>query len=351
MSCVVATDTQEEAAAASTCTINAAAEGISVSVDATKKTAMFVCDTDIAYVWPNPTTNEVITYFTTTQLDKTASLDSIFGKGSKLSVTDQQKKAVKGNATKAVLTVGALPPTTTAIYFACGTEAQNVTGSGGVSAGTDERKNRSGLEVQSTGLHGYKGPGGNGQSGGALGPPSNVNVNREVGHQNNNPSPKHCVVTVKVPADPKATTCTVKKNNMNLQITSETKSVSFQCDTPISTLLPQDTSDSIFDESCKISLKLSEKLPSAKLATTATGGYTFSVEELPDTQQTLCYKCSSLAANKKELQTEEENVCTVKIEVATADTVSDASASVATVSLPALAFGVVISSFFSTIAF
>ncbi|KFH18336.1 SAG-related sequence SRS52F [Toxoplasma gondii MAS] len=250
-----------------------------------------------------------------------------------------------------MLTVGAMPPTTTTIYFACGTEAQKVTDSGGVSASTDERENRSGLEDQSTSLHGDKDPGGNGQNGGAPGPPSNANVNREVGHQNNNPSPDHCVVTVKVPADPKIATCKIKKTNMNLQITSETKGVSFQCDTPISTLLPQDPSDSIFDESSKISLKLSEKLPSAQLATAATGGYTFSVEELPETEQTLCYKCSSPAANKKELQPEEDNVSTVKIKVAAIDPVSDASASVATVSLPALAFGVVISSIFSTISF
>ncbi|KEP65865.1 UNVERIFIED_CONTAM: SAG-related sequence SRS53B [Hammondia hammondi] len=154
-----------------------------------------------------------------------------------------------------------------------------------------------------------------------------------------------CLVTVTVPADPDAQTCTLAKQNMNLEITENSKSAAFHCDTDISALSPDVGSKMIFDEMCQKEVNLTEVIASAKVQTTD-AGYTFSVEELPDTAQTFCYKCSTAAANT-EVKAPNENACFVKIKIAAANKDSAASASATTGSVSALAIGIVTSFFVS----
>ncbi|KEP65870.1 UNVERIFIED_CONTAM: SAG-related sequence SRS52C [Hammondia hammondi] len=152
-------------------------------------------------------------------------------------------------------------------------------------------------------------------------------------------STAQCVVTVTVPADPAANTCTLTKKTMNLEVTSKSKSVSFKCDTDIATLTPAVASGMIYDKLCKEEFKLSEKLPTAKLAET-TSGYTFSLEELPENAAAFCYKClASAAGNQKGGSGQQPSACTVKINVSAAVPDSDISASATTGSAAALVFG------------
>ncbi|EPT25752.1 SAG-related sequence SRS52C [Toxoplasma gondii TgCatPRC2] len=152
-------------------------------------------------------------------------------------------------------------------------------------------------------------------------------------------STAQCVVTVTVPADPAANTCTLTRKTMNLEVTSKSKSVSFKCDTDIATLTPAVGSGMIYDELCKKEVTLSETLPTAKLEGTTTG-YTFSIEELPENAATFCYKClASTTGNQKGGSGEQLSACTVKINVSAAVPDSDFPASGATGSTPALVFG------------
>nr|CEL70122.1 TPA: SRS domain-containing protein [Neospora caninum Liverpool] len=135
--------------------------------------------------------------------------------------------------------------------------------------------------------------------------------------------------------------CTGAKQSMDLEITSESKSVSFQCDTIIDRLNPENHSDLIFDESCQNPVRLADMLPSAKLAT-STSGYTFSVEELPETAGTFCYKCAAASGSEQEGEElwQEPNACYVKIQVPQRSNAASTSAFARSVQALLLGLGV-----------
>ncbi|PFH33709.1 hypothetical protein BESB_079250 [Besnoitia besnoiti] len=121
-----------------------------------------------------------------------------------------------------------------------------------------------------------------------------------------------CLVAVTVPAEASASTCTASKKNMELDINSQTMDVNFQCGSTVPSLSPANTAETVYDESCKKEVSLGKVLPSAKLEH-VDSGYKFSVERLPPTLTTLCYKCSPKSPNTvKEVEVPE---CTVKINV------------------------------------
>nr|CCA30084.1 SRS domain-containing protein [Neospora caninum Liverpool]CEL71330.1 TPA: SRS domain-containing protein [Neospora caninum Liverpool] len=331
---------QAEAAPPNTCSNQTLAKGISVSVDQNKKAVSFVCGADLSQVLPSPEEEGTATEcYTKNNLSGEKTLVELFGPETQATVSPPTAGSSQQPSTVA-LTLGKLPERTTIIYFAC-TAATGVPG-GGVPGGVP------------------------GAVPGKIGAVTATNAVEN-----------KCVVTVTVPADPAANitptsyhletfdpfflliggrvchctrgcyspmsaACTVAKQNMDLEITSESKSVSFQCDTNIDRLNPENTADLIFDESCQKSVNLAAMLPSAKLAT-STSGYTLSVEELPETAATFCYKCSAAAAERNEVPEEGSNACNVKIHVSAADLDSAASSVATTGSVPLLTSGLAIS--------
>nr|CCA30087.1 SRS domain-containing protein [Neospora caninum Liverpool]CEL71333.1 TPA: SRS domain-containing protein [Neospora caninum Liverpool] len=349
-----------------TCSQSAVSAGISVEVDADTKRASFVCGTGFNQVLPSSKEGNTVTkcYMTEEavgQEENEKSLVELFGDGSQATV-----KAPGGGGSEVTLSLGKLPQRMTTVYFGCEKPATS-----------------SGLT-------------GTGSAGGAVGAAVGGLGGRRLAAAK--ATAEKCVVTVTVPADPAANTplvanqvelslfsivvshpnqlasrnfrslsfslsggrvchcapgcyspmraaCTVAKQNMDLEITNESKSVSFQCDTDIDNLTPEKSSDLIFDESCQEQVKLSEKLPSASLTKT-NSGYTFSVEELPETAATFCYKCSAAAADRKEPPAEESTACNVKINVSAADLDSAASSVATTGSVPLLTSGLAISFLF-----
>nr|CCA30086.1 SRS domain-containing protein [Neospora caninum Liverpool]CEL71332.1 TPA: SRS domain-containing protein [Neospora caninum Liverpool] len=326
-----------------TCDANSESAGISVEVDADTKRASFVCGTGFNQVLPSSKEGNTVTkcYMTEEavgQQQTEKSLVELFGDGSQATVKTPSEREQQGS--EVTLSLGKLPQRRTTIYFHCtgGSTAAGVPGAGA---------------------------GGPGARRLAAGKPG---------------AEKKCVVTVTVPADPAANTpqvanqvelslfsivvshpnqlasrnfrslsfslsggrvchcapgcyspmsaaCTVAKQNMDLEITSESKSVSFQCDTNIDRLNPENTADLIFDESCQNPVKLADMLPSAKLAT-STSGYTLSVEELPETAGTFCYKCAAASRSEQEGEgsRQEPNACYVKIQVSQRSSAASTSA-------------------------
>nr|CCA30083.1 SRS domain-containing protein [Neospora caninum Liverpool]CEL71329.1 TPA: SRS domain-containing protein [Neospora caninum Liverpool] len=274
-----------------TCNQSAVSAGISVEVDADTKRASFVCGTDFNQVLPSSMEGNTVTkcYMTEEvgQVDNEKSLVELFGDGSQATA----KPLGKGGS-EVTLSLGKLPQRMTTVYFGCKKQA---TSSGSTGPG-------------SAGGAGVAGLGGRRLAAAKA-------------------AAEECVVTVTVPADPAANTCTVAKQNMDLEVTSESKSVSFQCDTNIDRLNPEKASDLIFDESCQSPVRLADMLPSAKLAT-STSGYTFSVEELPETAATFCYKCAAASGSEQEGEglRQEPNACYVKIQVSQRSSAASTSA-------------------------
>nr|CCA30081.1 SRS domain-containing protein [Neospora caninum Liverpool]CEL71327.1 TPA: SRS domain-containing protein [Neospora caninum Liverpool] len=350
---------QAEAAPPNTCSNQTPAKAISVSVDQNKKAVSFVCGEDMSQVLPSENNKEVSKCYMKKDLTGEKILTELFGPETTATVSPLTTRSEKQSST-VELTLGKLPERTTIIYFAC---------------------------TAATGAPGAAVPGG--VPGAVPGKIGAVTATTAVENK--------CVVTVTVPADPAANTfqrgevpvsmpprnwfefvstivyvllpslqqspdlhltpwwssflpaaCTVQKQNMDLEITSENKSVSFQCDTGISTLSPTDSTTNIFDESCENEVTLAEKLPSASLTTT-NSGYTFSVEELPETAITLCYKCSSPTDDTEESLERKNDACTVKVNVAAADLNSDSEASDSTGSVPTLIFAFVVSLLFTAV--
>nr|CCA30024.1 SRS domain-containing protein [Neospora caninum Liverpool]CEL71237.1 TPA: SRS domain-containing protein [Neospora caninum Liverpool] len=299
------------------CTTSAASDGISVTVDTETKTVTFVCDTGINNVLPSPSETRLAKYYAGPNLEDEEELETLFGQGSQATITPSQRNSTGKSTVE--LTLGKLPETMKTIYFGCKTPA-SLPGVAGVGVGVGVPGARR-LAAAKT-------------------------------------AAEKCVVTVTVPADPAANisiqkhsfasfslsggrvchcapgcyspmpaACTVAKQNMDLEITNESKSVSFQCDTNVGNLTPEKASDLIFDESCQNPVELADMLPSAKLAT-STSGYTFSVEELPETAATFCYKCAAASdpEEEKKVSQPEPNACYVKIQVSQRSSAASTSA-------------------------
>ncbi|CBZ55388.1 SRS domain-containing protein [Neospora caninum Liverpool] len=353
-SAVLGSNGQSDKTPPHTCTSGGASQGISVTVDTKTKTATFVCDTDINNVLPSPSGTTLTKYYADKALgkEKEEELATFFGQGSQATITQSQRNPTGKSTVE--LTLGKLPETIKTIYFGCSDKAASRE-AGRLGTGVGGHGARRLAAAKAAAAAGNK-----------------------------------CVVTVTVPADPAANSkpelcyirfkvfcgilvkhsfasfslrggrvchfapgccspmsaaCTVAKKNMDLEITNESKSVSFQCDTNVGNLTPANPADLIFDESCQNPVKLADMLPSAKLAT-STSGYTFSVEELPETAATFCYKCSAVAADKKEAPEEGSNACNVKIHVSAANLDSAASSVATTRSVPLLTSGLAISFLF-----
>nr|CCA30079.1 SRS domain-containing protein [Neospora caninum Liverpool]CEL71325.1 TPA: SRS domain-containing protein [Neospora caninum Liverpool] len=294
---------------------NGQSTGISTAVDEDSKQVSFVCDSGVANVWPAATTNKVSQSYNDNTLTEKNNLAELFGEGSEASVTSP---TADSPAQKTVtLSLSKLPETTQIVYFAAPRRCQ-ARPSAPIATSRCHR-----FQFASTIIY-------------ALLPSLQQSPDLHL-------TPWWSSF---LPA-----ACTVQKQNMELEITSENKSVSFQCDTGISTLNPKESTTNIFDESCENEVTLAEKLPSASLTTT-NSGYTFSVEELPETAITLCYKCSSPADDTEESPPERKIVaCTVKINVAAANINSDSAAFATAGSASVLVLGLGISVFFATVSF
>ncbi|CBZ55383.1 SRS domain-containing protein [Neospora caninum Liverpool] len=299
------------APATNTCTSSAGGGGISVSVDAETKSVSFVCATEVSKVQPGSTESENVTQcYMNSDPSVVKRLEDLFGIGSQAIVTPTGDPKA---GSKVALTLGKLPQRTTAIYFECKAATDAPVGSN---------------------------PGVGGVGG----------VRAQAGAKE--PEAK-CLVTVTVPADPAAHTCTVDKGNLELEITSESKRVSFHCDTNVATLSPEEFSDKIFDESCEKEVTLSEKLPTA-MVSQGSSGYSLIVDELPETAATFCYKCSAASAPTQKGasgQSQNANACTVKVKVAAANFASGSFSSVTTGSVPTLILGLAASLVFAAVAF
>ncbi|KEP65872.1 UNVERIFIED_CONTAM: SAG-related sequence SRS52A [Hammondia hammondi] len=299
---VLGAEGTNDAASTKICNADAAAKGgISVEVDPATKKVSFSCGTNMGNLLPSPGDNNTITKcYSRVNLQGETPLVERFGEGSKANV--KTASTTSTTSAEVSLTVGKLPEMTDTVYFAC-------------SAAAASGANRAPKVDPSQNIDGNTGK-------------------------------TKCVVTVTVPADPNANTCTVAKQSMNLAITRDSKTVSFLCDTDIDTLLPQDFSDEIFDESCQKKVKLASVLPSATFQQTSSA-HVFSVKALPQTEATYCYKCSPLV-DSGDSADGKKNACNVKIRVS-ASSGENSSVSVTTGSLCALVFGLFVSSVFSTV--
>ncbi|KFH18341.1 SAG-related sequence SRS53C [Toxoplasma gondii MAS] len=276
--------------------------GIAVEVDADSKKASFVCDSEAKNLSPPEKGGKVTQCHKNNALNNMVTLAELFGDGSEATVTPVADSA-QGSAV--TLTLASLPETAQTIYFGCTGETES-----------------------------------------SVSPPA-ARVK-----QSTDGAGKKCTVTVIVPADPAANTCTLKKKFMDLKITSETKTVSFQCDTGIPTLSPA-ADTQIFDDKCEEQVTLSDVIPSAKMARRGSR-YSFSVEELPETEVTLCYKCSTSApagSDRKEVSENNANACVVKIKVSAANLDSAASTTGVAGSLLGLVFRLGVSVFFVQLFF
>ncbi|CBZ55385.1 SRS domain-containing protein [Neospora caninum Liverpool] len=358
-SAVLGSKGQSAETSTNTCTKRAANQGISVAVDTVTRKVTFVCDTGINNVLPSPSETRLAKYYAGPNLEDEEELETLFGQGSQATITPSQR--ISGGQSTVTLALGKLPETKQVIYFGCSDKAA----SEGVGAPA---------------------PGG----------PGVVGRGKET----------KCVVTVTVPADPDASmvpelakqeelapfsmkrsrphqlasalifllaclllcipvchhsrwrssrmpaACTVAKENMNLEINSESKTASFRCDTDIATLSPR-TATNIFDESCENEVTLAEKLPSASLTNT-NSGYQFTVEELPEPAATFCYKCSAASASGTRASPEQSQnaiACYVKIKVSAANLDSAALISARTLSVPALFLGLAAAVLFAAAVF
>ncbi|KFG56335.1 SAG-related sequence SRS53B [Toxoplasma gondii RUB] len=353
----------------SICSAQTATTGISVSVDPKTKKVSFVCDKDMNKVLPSDEDNHVTKCYTKKELEGDVDeLVRLFGEGTTAVITTSTAEASQNS--ELTLTVGTLPMKTNIIYFYCTTSAEDsdsvtestpsgttpgpVSAHGGppvpppaAAAVSGVRNTSKDSSVLPTGIVGLVGGVRrlmvvDDKQDKAL----SRSTTLEKGETVTPTQPKaKCLVTVTVPADPDAQTCTPAKQSMNLEITEKSKSAAFQCDTDISALSPDVGSKLIFDERCQKEVNLTEVIASAKVQTTDIG-YAFSVEELPDTAQAFCYKCSTATANT-EANAPNENACFVKIKVSAANKDSAASASATTGSVSALSIGIV-TSFFVT---
>ncbi|PFH33705.1 SAG-related sequence SRS53F [Besnoitia besnoiti] len=318
--------TQVQVATPDLGTCDAAEKSVAITVDAGKKKAQFVCDKAVPHVWPKKDENDVLLYFRGRDLKETSGLEDLFGVDSKLTV-QKITKANEASPVTATLSIGALPTMQQIIYFACGaTEYKNIQQPGeatvDISGGRSDRAPGAVEEEATPGRRDRRdmpvAVAGRESSAFSSGTKAASPENREVKAMQasaGNPSQSNkdiCLVTVTVPADPSAPTCTLAKKSMEVDITSEAKSTTFSCDSTIPSLSPETSSGNIFDESCAKPVKLAEALPTAKLEP-AGSGYTFSVVELPSAPTTLCYKCST--SPEKERGGADES-CTVKIKVA-----------------------------------
>ncbi|RQX70916.1 SAG-related sequence SRS53B [Toxoplasma gondii CAST] len=349
------------------CSAQTETTGISVSVDQKTKKVSFVCDKGMNKVLPSAEDNRVTKCYTKKELEGDVDLVRLFGEGTTAVITSTAEASQNSELT---LTVGTLPMKTNIIYFYCTTSAEDsdsVTESrpSGTTPGLESAHGGSLVPppaaaavsgVRNTSKDSSVMPRGTvGLVGGVrrlmvVDDKQDKALSRSTTLENGETvtptQPKaKCLVTVTVPADPDAQTCTLAKQNMNLEITEKSKSAAFQCDTDISTLSPDVGSKLIFDERCQKEVNLTEVIASAKVQTTDTG-YAFSVEELPDTAQAFCYKCSTATANT-EANAPNENACFVKIKVSAANKDSATSASATTGSVSALSIGIV-TSFFVT---
>ncbi|EPR58913.1 SAG-related sequence SRS53B [Toxoplasma gondii GT1] len=349
------------------CSAQTETTGISVSVDPKTKKVSFVCDKGMNKVLPSAEDNRVTKCYTKKELEGDVDLVRLFGEGTTAVITSTAQASQNSELT---LTVGTLPMKTNIIYFYCTTSAEDsdsVTESrpSGTTPGLESAHGGSLVPppaaaavsgVRNTSKDSSVMPRGTvGLVGGVrrlmvVDDKQDRALSRSTTLENGETvtptQPKaKCLVTVTVPADPDAQTCTLAKQNMNLEITEKSKSAAFQCDTDISTLSPDVGSKLIFDERCQKEVNLTEVIASAKVQTTDTG-YAFSVEELPDTAQAFCYKCSTATSNT-EANAPNENACFVKIKVSAANKDSAASASATTGSVSALSIGIV-TSFFVT---
>nr|CCA30023.1 SRS domain-containing protein [Neospora caninum Liverpool]CEL71236.1 TPA: SRS domain-containing protein [Neospora caninum Liverpool] len=327
-----------------TCNKQTASNGISVSVDTQTKRAVFICDADMNSVLPSPSGDTITTFYTTENAREEMTLVELFGEKSKGTV--MEAKAELSKSSTITLTLEKLPEMTATIYFICAAAANasdsNLvpeppsvsvvtsppTISAGHSTGTAVGSATESRRLMAVDSAPYEAP--------------RRSVNRITKVNEAAPGSK-CVVTVTVPADPAASTCTVEKENMELEINSESKRVSFLCDTGITTLIPLDPSNKILDESCQNEVTLADALPSAKFERTVED-YQFSVGELPETAVTLCYKCSAaLDSEREQAAAEGSNACTVKIKVTAANHRSAAFPFATTGSVLAVVLGVAVS--------
>nr|CEL77741.1 TPA: SRS53B [Toxoplasma gondii VEG] len=382
------------------CSAQTETTGISVSVDPKTKKVSFVCDKGMNKVLPSAEDNRVTKCYTKKELEGDVDLVRLFGEGTTAVITSTAEASQNSELT---LTVGTLPMKTNIIYFYCTTSAEDsdsVTESrpSDTTPGLESAHGGSLVPppaaaavsgVRNTSKDSSVTPRGTvGLVGGVrrlmvVDDKQDKALSRSTTLENGETvtptQPKaKCLVTVTVPADPDAQSnilyycglpdirfvppgslrsvdchhifcllisaaCTLAKQNMNLEITEKSKSAAFQCDTDISTLSPDVGSKLIFDERCQKEVNLTEVIASAKVQTTDTG-YAFSVEELPDTAQVFCYKCSTATANT-EANAPNENACFVKIKVSAANKDSAASASATTGSVSALSIGIVTSFF------
>ncbi|KEP65866.1 UNVERIFIED_CONTAM: SAG-related sequence SRS53A [Hammondia hammondi] len=276
---VASTGDAEAQVSKKTCTKSDASSGISVEVDKSTKKVSFACGAGVNKVQPSDDQSRVTQCYTKGGLTEPKDLASLFGDGSEATVTPSNGDASDGDKT-VTLKLGKLPQTTQTIYFGCTGESPT-TGEGQQTAAVAAKD-----------------------------------------------KDQKCVVTVTVPADPDANTCTLERQTMNLEVTSGTKSVSFQCDTGIATLIPGVDSKTIFDETCAKEVPLADTLPSAKLAT-EDSRYTFTVDELPETAATFCYKCSAPAAHNSKAPEQQTDACNVKINISAASLESAATSATA----------------------
>nr|CCA30071.1 SRS domain-containing protein [Neospora caninum Liverpool]CEL71317.1 TPA: SRS domain-containing protein [Neospora caninum Liverpool] len=353
---------QEEDVSNKTCNASST-QGISVSVDTETQKVSFVCGEDRSQVQPQKQDKTVTSCYTNKELEDKTTLEELFGKGSQATVTNPSQAGKKSS--DVTVSLQKLPEKTMTIYFGCtaesgatkpGSSAVGGEAVGGLLPAHEAAPSPlpNALRSQDTSSVGSSSESTVDLAAGARRLMVVANAHYEALKRyalaedieaQEDPTKTRCVVSVQVPANPAASTCTVAKQNMELEITSESKSVSFQCDTNIDNLTPESPSALILDESCQEQLKLSEKLPSASLTNT-NSGYTFSVEELPETAATFCYKCSAAAADRKEVPEEGSNACNVKIKVSAANLDSAASSVATTRSVPLLTSGLAISFLF-----
>nr|CCA30073.1 SRS domain-containing protein [Neospora caninum Liverpool]CEL71319.1 TPA: SRS domain-containing protein [Neospora caninum Liverpool] len=398
---VLGSNLQSDGASTNTCSLKTTPTGISVAVNTETKMASFVCGSDVSQVMPPvEDTNKVTKYYRTVALEEAQALVGLFGEGSEAIVTTKNTRDTPTSAV--VLTLGTLPERTTVIYFGCAAPASSKPGPQAMAASKTAKTPRTPVVVPPVVASGFRGQSNRSadSAGGsvlalAAGPRRLMVVasgshetrksaierkaipEEEEGEEVVGPSPSKCVIkllrlSIRVsfppllsrgplhPRTPSSSSlmcaaCTVEKKNMAMEITSESKSVAFQCDTHISTLSPTDSTTNIFDESCENEVTLVEKVPSASLTTT-NSGYTFRVEELPETAITFCYKCSASSDSGKtnppqEESMEKKDACIVKINVSAANLDSDASTSATARSVTSLVFASFISLCFSMAVF
>nr|CCA30085.1 SRS domain-containing protein [Neospora caninum Liverpool]CEL71331.1 TPA: SRS domain-containing protein [Neospora caninum Liverpool] len=360
----------EEPSQKVTCNATAAASGgISVSVDQKTKMVSFFCGTDMSQLQPSQGKETVTAFYTKKQLGDLGSLEDVFGQGSQATVATPSEDGANGS--EVTLTLKKLPERMTTIYFSCTKTppsppaqspgqrspvarvpltakpaAENcvvtvtVPADPAANSKLQMRVPDSKVFVEVSCLTGAQESRNDIYFNHAPCPETVYSNKQFFRSQRPSSGPLHRLIPCG--SSCMCAACTVEKQSMELDITSESKSVSFHCDTNVDELSPTEFSDKILDESCEEQVTLAEKLSSATL-TKAESGYTFSVEELPETAATFCYKCSAPSdSDHREVlgQNQNTNACTVKIQVSAALPDGSSSASARTGSVLALVLGV-----------